>query len=128
MPVHNGAKFLRPAIDSILAQTYRDFELFVIDDDSTDDSVAIAKSYADPRIRIFDGHGRHGLPGTLNIGLRAAAGEFVARLDQDDVARPDRIEKQVAWLERRPEVMLVGSLARLIDENGRAAGTVHRPT
>jgi glycosyltransferase involved in cell wall biosynthesis len=128
MPVHNGARFLRPAIDSILAQSFRDLELFVIDDDSSDDSVTIARSYGDPRLRIFSGHGRHGLPGTLNIGLRAASGEFIARLDQDDVAHADRVEKQLAWLERRPDVALVGSLARLIDESGRPSGTVRRPT
>lgn len=127
MPVHNGAQFLRPAIESVLAQTHRDLELFVIDDDSTDGSVAIAQGFTDPRLRSFAGHGRRGLPGTLNIGLQAATGEFVARLDQDDVAHPDRLEKQIAWLERRRDVVLVGSLARLIDEHGHVTGSVRRP-
>lgn len=127
MPVHNGARFLRPAIDSVLQQTHRDFELFVIDDDSSDGSVAIARQYADARIRTFAGHGRHGLAATLNIGLDAASGQYVARLDQDDVAHPDRLEKQVAFLEARPEVALVGSLARLIDDHDRQVGVVRRP-
>lgn len=127
MPVHNGARFLREAIDSVLAQTFRDLELLVVDDDSSDDSVAIARQYADARVRVLSGHGRHGLAGTLNVGLNAAAGRYVARLDQDDVAHLDRIDKQVAFLNRRPDVALVGSLARLVDEAARDIGTVRRP-
>jgi Glycosyl transferase family 2 len=127
MPVHNGARFLRQAIDSVLSQTYRDLELLVVDDGSTDDSVAIAGSVGDPRLRCLSGHGHRGLVRTLNTGLRAATGDYVARLDADDVARPDRIEKQVALLDRDPAVALVGSLARLIDERGAATGIVRRP-
>jgi glycosyltransferase involved in cell wall biosynthesis len=127
MPVHNGARYLREAIDSVLSQHYRDLELLVVDDDSDDDSVAIANSVADPRLRCISGQGRHGLAGTLNIGLRAAAGQYVARLDQDDVAHPDRIQKQAALLDRQPNVALVGSLARLVDERGAPAGIVRRP-
>lgn len=127
MPVHNGARFLRPAIESVLAQTYRDFELLVIDDDSSDDSVAIARGFSDPRVCGVAGHGRRGLAGTLNMGLGLAAGQYVARLDQDDVARADRLAKQVAWLDEKPAVALVGSLARLIDEQGRHVGKVQRP-
>ncbi len=127
MPVHNGARFLRPAIDSVLAQTFRDFELLVVDDDSSDESVAIARHYSDARVRSLSGHGRHGLSGTLNIGLNAATGQYLARLDHDDVAHPDRIARQVAFLDRRPDVALVGSLARLVDEDTRDIGTVKRP-
>ena len=127
MPVHNGARFLRQAIDSVLGQSFHDLELLVIDDGSTDDSVAIAQSVADPRMRCISVPGHRGLVGTLNIGLRAATGQYVARLDADDVARADRIEKQVALLDREPTVALVGSLARLIDERGVTTGTVRRP-
>jgi len=127
MPVHNGSRFLRQAIDSVLAQSFRDLELLVVDDGSTDDSVAIASSVADARLRCLSGSGHLGLVGTLNIGLRAATGQYVARLDADDVAHPDRIEKQAALLDREPAVALVGSLARLVDERGVAAGVVRRP-
>jgi glycosyltransferase involved in cell wall biosynthesis len=88
MPVHNGARFLRPAIESVLAQAFSDLELLVVDDDSTDDSVAITRSYSDARVRCLTGHGRKGLPGTLNLGLHAAVGQYVARLDHDDVENP----------------------------------------
>jgi glycosyltransferase involved in cell wall biosynthesis len=127
MPVYNGARYLRAAIDSVLAQSLADFELLVVDDGSSDESVAIARAIADPRVKVMAGHGRRGLPGTLNLGLKAAAGEYIARLDQDDIARHDRFEKQAAWLDARPEVALVGSLARLIDEDGRHTGLVRRP-
>jgi glycosyltransferase involved in cell wall biosynthesis len=127
LPVHNGARYLRLAIDSIVNQTYQDLELLVVDDESTDESLAIARSYSDPRVRVLSGHGRQGLVRTLNIGLRAASGEYVARLDHDDIARPDRLQKQVDYLDRHREVALVGSVARLIDEDSREIGRVARP-
>jgi glycosyltransferase involved in cell wall biosynthesis len=127
MPVYNGARFLRQAIDSVLSQSFHDLELLVVDDGSTDDSVAIANAVADPRLRCVAAPGHRGLVGTLNIGLRAATGEYVARLDADDVARPDRIAKQAALLDREPKVAVVGSLARLIDDRGAAGGIVRRP-
>lgn len=127
LPVYNGARFLRLAIDSILNQTYRDLELLVVDDASTDGSLAIAQSYRDPRLRVLSGNGRQGLVRTLNIGLRAANGECVARLDHDDIARPDRLQKQVDYLDQHRHVALVGSLARLIDEDSREIGRVPRP-
>lgn len=128
MPVHNGARFLREAIDSVLSQTFTDLELLVVDDGSTDESVAIATSVGDARVRCLTGHGRLGLPGTLNVGLNAAAGEYIARLDADDRSHRERIEKQVARLDRDRAIALVGSLARLIDERGAPAGVVRRPT
>lgn len=127
MPVHNGARFLREAMVSVLSQTYVDLELLVVDDDSSDASVLIARGFTDRRVRCLSGHGRRGLAGTLNLGLEAAAGEYVARLDQDDVSHPDRIAKQVAWLDGHSDVALVGGLARLIDEEGRRIGVVRRP-
>ena len=127
MPVHNGARFMRTAIDSILAQTYRDFELLIIDDDSSDETVSIAQGVKDDRVQCLTGHGRRGLAGTLNVGLEAAAGVYIARLDHDDVARADRLATQVAVLEARADVAVVGSQATLIDEHGRRLGVVNRP-
>jgi glycosyltransferase involved in cell wall biosynthesis len=127
MPVHNGARFMRTAIDSILAQTFRDFELLIIDDDSSDDTVSIARGVKDARVRCLTGHGRRGLAGSLNIGLEAAGGIYIARLDHDDVARADRLATQVAVLDARDDVALVGSQATLIDEHGRRLGVVNRP-
>ena len=127
MPVRNGARFMRTAIDSILAQTFTNFELLIIDDDSTDETVPIALSVKDARVRCLTGHGRRGLAGSLNLGLEAAEGIYIARLDHDDVARADRLAMQVAVLDARDDVALVGSQATLIDEHGRRLGVVNRP-
>jgi Glycosyl transferase family 2 len=126
MPVLNGGAFLRTAIDSILAQTAPDLELLIVDDGSTDDSAALAEGIRDSRIVVIRNERTRGLPAALNIGLRRASGEFVARLDQDDVARPDRIERQVAVLRRDARLALIGSQARLIDQTGAAVGSVQR--
>ena len=123
MAFHNGDRHLGAAIDSILLQTFRDFELVLVDDGSTDRSRAIAASYADPRIRLLPFERNRGLPVALNEGLRAARGEFVARLDSDDAALPHRLETQVAFLDAHPEIAVVGSQAIPIDERGK---TLHR--
>jgi glycosyltransferase involved in cell wall biosynthesis len=127
LPVHNGARHLRAAIASVLAQTHRDFELLIVDDHSTDDTPAIARGFDDARIRMVAGPHQRGLVHALNTGLQAASGEYVARLDHDDLAHATRLAMQVSLLDARPEVALVGSLARLIDEDDRAIGTVRRP-
>jgi hypothetical protein len=126
MPVLNGAAFLRAAIESILGQTHTDLELLLVDDGSTDDSVGIAESIGDSRIIIIRNERTRGLPAALNIGLRRALGTFVARLDQDDVAWPGRIERQAAVLRREPTLALLGSQARLIDDGGATLGSVRR--
>lgn len=127
MPVLNASRFLRQAIDSILAQSYSSFELLVVDDRSTDGSREIVAGYQDPRIQLITNDRRGGLPLALNIGLRAAHGEFIARLDADDVSRADRFERQVAFLRSHPDIALVGSLARRIDESGTPIGIVELP-
>lgn len=109
LPVFNGAAFLRPAIDSILGQTYRDFELLIIDDGSTDASREIAASYADPRIHRLENGRNLGLIATLNRGLDQARGEFIARMDADDLSFPDRFARQVGFLDRHPEVGVCGT-------------------
>ncbi len=119
MAVYNGAAYLRQAIESILTQTFRDFEFLIINDGSTDDSRAIVASYGDPRIRILDSSENIGLTRSLNRGLAAARGELIARQDADDVSHPTRLEKQVTFMDAEPEVVVVGAQARLINARGR---------
>lgn len=109
MSVLNGEEFLRPAIDSVLEQTFADFELIVIDNHSTDGTAAILDEYLDPRIKRHRNERVLTLTESLNKGLGYARGEFVARLDADDVALPDRLDRQAAFLDAEPAVDLVGS-------------------
>jgi glycosyltransferase involved in cell wall biosynthesis len=126
MPLLNGGAFLQPAIDSVLAQRGPSFELLIVDDGSVDGGPERAERLADPRIHVIRNARRTGLAAALNVGLARARGEFVARLDADDVARPARLEQQVGFLRSHPQVALVGSQARLIDETGAVIGTVER--
>jgi GT2 family glycosyltransferase len=119
MAVYNGQEYLRPAIDSVLGQTFRDLELIVVNDGSTDASRDIMVSIDDDRVRLLDNTRNLGLTPSLNRGVEAARGEFVARLDADDVATPDRLARQVRFLDRNPDVALVGSAYKNIDTLGR---------
>jgi len=127
MSVFNGAAYLREAIDSILAQTFTDFELLIVDDGSTDETPAILHSYADPRMRVLTNERNLGLTASLNRGLREARGEWIARQDADDRSHPDRLRRQLEHLDAHPEVMLLGTHARLIDARGRVTGTLRKP-
>lgn len=126
MPVYNGARFLRPAIDSILGQTYRDFEFVIVDDGSSDETPHILASYSDPRIRIVRHETNRGITAALNHGLELAAGALVARQDADDLSAAQRLAKQVDYLRRRRDVAIVGSLGHVIDERGHSLGTLDR--
>ena len=126
MPVYNGERFLRAAIDSVLAQTFTDFELVMIDDGSRDNSRVILESYADWRIRVIHHERNLGLATTLNHGLEAASGALVARHDQDDLSSPARLARQRMYLLEHPDVALVGSQAAAIDEEGHPAAPVNR--
>ncbi len=119
MAVYNGAVYLREAIDSVLAQTYRDFEFVIVDDGSSDESVRIVRSYADPRIKLHVSARNMGQTTALNVGLRLCAGEYVARMDGDDICRPDRFARQVAALDADPELGIVGSAVWIVDGRGR---------
>jgi glycosyltransferase involved in cell wall biosynthesis len=125
VPAYNAAPFLRDAVCSILEQTERDFELILINDGSTDKTHAIAQELAraDGRIRYFTQDNR-GVVATLNRGLELCRGEFIARMDADDVARTDRFEKQLALLRSDPELVLCGSDALQI---GEATGRIRKP-
>jgi glycosyltransferase involved in cell wall biosynthesis len=119
MPVYNGELYLREAIDSILNQTFSDFELIIIDDCSKDGSVELIKTYTDSRIRLIANPVNQGLRFILNQGNRLAQAEYIARMDCDDISLPQRLAKQVAYLDRHPEIALVGAQSIYIDTAGK---------
>ena len=112
MPVYNGEEHLREAIESILGQTYRDFEFLIIDDGSTDRSAEVIGAYRDPRIRLVQNETNLGLIATLNRGLALSTGEFICRMDQDDISLPERITRQVTFMESHPEIAVCGAWFR----------------
>lgn len=114
MSVYDGTKYLREAIDSILGQTYTGFEFLIINDGSTDDSFDIIESYGDPRIRVFHNKTNLGLTKALNKGLRLARGEYIARMDADDISLPQRLEKQIEFLDRNQDIGICGTFTETI--------------
>ena len=123
MPVYNGERFLREAVDSVLVQTYADFEFIVVDDGSTDGTAQILDAYDDSRIVRLCHRANRGIVAALDWGLAVSRGELIARQDADDVALPSRLEEQVRLLDRHPELVIVGSASHLIDEGGTHLGT-----
>ena len=121
MPVHNALPYLDEAIESILRQSFADFEFVILDDGSTDGSTEVLRRWAerDPRIRLVEGGRRLGPAGSSNRVVQEARAPIVARMDADDVARPDRLERQLALLDAEPDAVLVGTLWDVIDERGR---------
>jgi len=122
LPVRNGAPFLRAALDSLRSQTVPDFEVLVLDDGSTDDTAAIALGLGDERIRVLSDGRALGLAPRLNQGVALARGEFIARMDADDVSFPRRLERQLAFLRANPEVDLVGCRAVVFRGAGEMLG------
>jgi glycosyltransferase involved in cell wall biosynthesis len=116
--VRNGIPFLADAIESILGQTYRDLELIVVDDASTDATPALLAGLRDPRLVLVRNERNLGLTASLNVALARARGELVARQDADDRSLPTRLERQVALLDERAEVVLCATWARLVDDSG----------
>lgn len=131
MPVYNGERFLSRALESILNQSYSNLEILVLDNGSTDGTRPIIESFAqrDSRVRPLYEPAPLGYGGEVatNVATRQARGEFLAKLDADDVAHPDRLTKQVAFLQANPAVFLVGSWLKLIDENGQPTGYRNYP-
>ncbi|MDB5295179.1 MAG: glycosyltransferase, partial [Phycisphaerales bacterium] len=123
LPVHNAGEHLAAAVESVLAQTYGDFEVLAINDGSTDGSRDVLAGYRDPRVRVID-QPNAGLVATLNRGVREARGAWVARMDADDVCLPHRLERQMAHLAARPELDLLGGWVATIDEAGRLLADV----
>jgi glycosyltransferase involved in cell wall biosynthesis len=117
-PVYNGEKYLAQAVDSILAQTLADFELIIIDDGSTDGSLARLKLYErDPRVRLIS-RPNTGITGALNEMIGLSRGRYLARMDSDDAAAPERFAKQVEYLNAHPECVIVGSRVMIMDPYG----------
>lgn len=120
MPVFNASKYLRAAIESMLAQKFDDFEFLLLDDASTDDSFDIARSYAssDSRVQCLRNEENRGVSQTLNRGWDMARGDLIARMDADDISEPERLEKQVRFLDEHHEVVACGAWAMDIDTHG----------
>jgi len=112
MPVFNGEKYLREAVESILSQTFKDFKFIIIDDCSVDNSWRILNSYDNQRICIIRNETNLGLPKTRNIGLSLARGEYLAIMDADDISLPKRLERQVNFMDEHPEIGICGTWAR----------------
>ncbi len=121
MSVYNGEKYLKEAIDSILNQTFKGFEFIIINDGSTDKTRKILEFYTDPRIRLIN-QANMGLAKSLNRGLKIARGEYIARMDADDISLPERLEKEVKLLDNHKDVGLVGIFPMKMDESGRNVG------
>lgn len=128
MTVYNAADYLAIAIDSVLAQSFTNWELVIVDDGSTDASAALVAAYGDPRIAFTRLPANVGRTPALRLAFAAARGELLAVLDADDVAHPARLERQVEFLDRHPDVVLVGTWASYIDATGREFARWTPPT
>lgn len=128
MSVYNGEKFLKEAVESILNQTFDDFEFLIINDGSTDKSVEIIKEFNDERIRLINNETNLKLIASLNKGINLAKGKYIARMDCDDISMPERLENQVKFLEENKEYGLVGTWYEIIDAEGNKNKKVSYPT
>ncbi len=128
MMVYNAERYLRQAIDSVLGQTFTNFELLILDDAATDHSLEIIQSYSDPRIRLIRNESNRGVAYSRSKVLPLARGEYVAVLDADDVALPERLQVQVSYLDTHPDICLVGSAYQVINEDGKVETTHSMPT
>ncbi|HXB41313.1 MAG TPA: glycosyltransferase [Bacteroidia bacterium] len=122
LPVYNSAAYVKSAIESILKQTFIDFELLIINDGSTDNSFSLISSFSDSRIRIINNEKNIGLTATLNKGIDLAKGKYIARMDADDISFPERFEKQINYLEKNITVSLLATRTALINTEGEITG------
>lgn len=127
MSVHNGAGYVEAAIDSVLSQSFSDFEFIIVDDGSSDETPTILKHSTDPRVTVLRNERNLGLTRSLNRGLEVTQGEYVARQDADDRSLPHRLASQVDFLDSHPRIALVGTGFVPIDDRGRELGTVTMP-
>jgi glycosyltransferase involved in cell wall biosynthesis len=128
MSVYNGERYLREAVESILGQTFTNFEFIIIDDGSIDQTAMILQTIDDERIRVFRNQKNIGLASSLNRGLGLARGEYVARMDADDISLPERFEKQVEFLDNHPMACVVSGGYISVDESGNETMVVTFPT
>lgn len=122
MPVYNGEKYLNAAIESVLNQTYKNFELFIINDGSIDSTKLILDSYSDSRIKIIDNVTNKGLIYSLNKGIELSTGKYIARMDADDISLPERFDKQITFLESNLSISILATSLILIDQLDREIG------
>ena len=120
MPVYNRETFLAEAIQSILAQTYTNFEFIIVDDGSTDRSIEVIQNYRDPRIRLIQLPKNQGISAARNAGNKLAQGEFIAAMDSDDIALPRRLERQIKYMHSHPDIGICGASVVGVDEKKRA--------
>lgn len=118
LPVYNGERYIAKAIDSVLEQSYENFELIIINDGSTDTTAAVLDQYSDRRIRVITQE-NHGLVASLNRAIKVAEGAYIARHDADDWSDPYRLEKQISYLESHPNAVIVGSSIKVMDQSDR---------
>ncbi|MFA7682335.1 MAG: glycosyltransferase [Candidatus Peribacteraceae bacterium] len=122
LAVYNGERFLRQALDSISDQTFKDYECVIINDGSVDSTAEILLDYRDPRFIVVQNGENLGLTSSLNRGLALARGQYIARMDADDISLPDRLELQVRYLDVHPEVGAIGGAMEIIDGSGESLG------
>lgn len=118
LPAYNAEKTIKEAIDSIVSQTYNNWELIAVDDGSTDSTPIIIQAYNDSRIKYFCNNQNLGLIKTLNRGIELCKGKYIARMDSDDISSPDRFEKQVSYMEKHCETIICGSVIRAFGVKG----------
>ena len=119
MSVYNGEKYLKQAIDSILTQDFKDFEFIIVNDASTDKTAQILDKYDNARIKVLVNKKNLGLAKSLNIAIKQAKGEYIARMDDDDISLPSRFSKQLEYLQKYSDVGVLGTQIDVINDKGR---------
>ncbi len=124
IPVYNAERFLRETVESVISQSYSNLEIIICDDGSTDSSLAVARELAlsDPRIRVLSNEENEGISFTRNRIIGEASGDYFALLDADDICLPDKIERQIEWMEQHPMVDVCGTWASKMDAEGKSMG------
>jgi glycosyltransferase involved in cell wall biosynthesis len=122
MPVFNAETYIRESLESLLHQTFTDFELIIIDDGCTDNSMEIIREMMEPRIRVLTNDANRGIVYSRNRGIENVKGRYIAPFDSDDIARHDKFEKQIAFLEKNRDYGMIGSWCVLIDDHGKPTG------
>ncbi len=128
MSVHNGMPYIKDSVESILGQSYKNFELIIVDDFSTDHSCEYLTSLRDKRIKLIKNNKNLGLSASLNKAIKISRGSYIARMDADDISDPQRLSEQISFMTRHTSINLCGTWAILIDENGKKVGKLKYPT
>ena len=126
MPAYNAGRFIEAAVNSILDQTFQDFEIIILDDGSQDNTAAIIQGFADPRIRLIQKE-NEGVAATLNRGIELSQGEYIWRHDADDISLPEKLQKEVAFLEQHEQCLLVATQVAFMTERGKVAWKKRQP-